>query len=270
MNKKILVLMSIGLIAASNPALAQQEQQISADENSPTFYDTYIAEKLSVGVRVGHRFLTDSDSGQEGGWEGSGTYLGTIYAIDEAPDYIPHIFASYAFTEYLSIELAYDNIKGETLATSIQHPATGTKSDGDVSLTGFTFTVMGSYPNESKFTPYAGLGFGYFQGDFEETDHWGLGYYSEPHYVDLGSPGTPYNGRRKWMDIDDTVAFLITFGTKYDLSKNFYLDASFQYIMVEADATYRKSEYEIEADHASYGTFPLDNISLRLGIGYTF
>jgi len=271
MKKHFIALLSVSLLAISTPVIATQYQQGSVYENQiSTFFNTYIANRLSIGARFTHRILTDSDSGHEGGVRGSGTYLGTIYAIDEVQNYFPFSFIRYDFTEYIGVELAYDSIEGETLATSIQHPETGTKSDGDVSLTGFTVTVIGSYPNESRFTPYCGLGIGYFQGDFEETDHWALGYYSEPHYAEHGSPGTPYNGRRKWMNIDDTLGFIITAGTKYELPNHWFLDASLQYIMVDADAHYEKSVYDVEAGYSRDGTFPLDNLVFRFGIGYTF
>ncbi|MCK5068983.1 MAG: outer membrane beta-barrel protein, partial [Desulfocapsa sp.] len=254
----------------NNPAVAQQDQQSITPQENNTAYSTYIENKLSIGARFTHRTLTDSDSGHEGGTGGSGTYLGTIYGVDEIQNYFPNLFANYAFSDFLSIELAYDKIEAETLATSIQHPSTGTKSDGDVSLTGFTLTVIGSYPNQTKFTPYGGIGLGYFQGDFEETDHWGLGYYSEEHYIEAGSPGTPYNGRTKTMTVDNALAVLITVGTQYALPYNCYLDASIQYIKVDADATYQPTEYGIDLDYSRNGTFPLDNVSFRLGIAYTF
>lgn len=260
MKKSFIVCSALLSLTTVNPSLAFDATSITS----------YSMNRFSIGARLNHRTFIDSDSGHKGGRYESGTYLGTIYAIDEVQNHKPFLFAAYDFSPYLSIELAYDKIEGETLATSIQNPDTGTKSDGDISLTGFTLNLYGSLPNESNFIPYIGLGVGYYKGDFEETAHWGLGYLNEPHHAASGYSDTLYNGHKRWMEIDNSIAFLFTAGSKYTLPYNCYLDASIQYIMVDADGHFKYSDYGIESSKTQNGTFPLDNISFRLGIGYRF
>ncbi len=268
MKKFIFVALSLILLSATNSTGAEQDPQSNFSDDVNTFISTYLEDKVSIGARITHRTLTDSDSGHEGGLRGSGTYLGTIWAIDEVQNYMPHIFVDYSVNERWSIELAYDYIEGETLATSIQEPQTGTKSDGNVSLSGFTISLLGRYPNQTKFTPYGGIGIGYYRGDFEETAHWGLGYYSEEHYIREGSTGLPYEGRTKSMSVENSFAFLVTLGTRYALPYNCYLDASVQYVKVEADVNYQPTEWGVDLSYSRDGIFPLDNIAVKLGIAY--
>lgn len=73
------------------------------------------------------------------------------------------------------------------------------------------------------------------------------------------------------MTIDDQVAFIFTLGTTYNLPYNLELDASMQYIFLEADAHYYKSnDYGVTVEHNDDATFPLDQLAFRLGVKYTF
>ncbi len=274
MKKTVLALVSGSVLLAGNVFAVDQSVDVPAAQSSwQNIYDNYIQDRLSIGLQVNHRYFTDSDSGEKGGVHGEGTYLGTIYAMDEVQNYFPALYATYQFTEYVSMELAYSKIESETLATTYKQPKYGVKSDGDVVQTGFTLSVLGHYPTETKFTPYGGIGFGYYTGDFEESDHWGIGYHNPQHYEEAGSTGEPYKDRRKWMEIDDEFAFILTLGTTYDLPYNLKLDASVQYIFLEANAQYYKTNdggLTVNHDDTDNGTFPLDQLAFRLGIKYTF
>lgn len=274
MKKSVLALVSVSILVAGNSfALDQSEGVPAAKSTMQNMYENYIKDRLSIGLNVNHRYYVDSDSGEKGGVQGEGTYLGTIFAVDEVQSYFPYLYGTYQFTEYFSMELAYSKIESETLATTYKQPKYGVKSDGDVVQTGFTLSVLGHYPTETKFTPYGGLGIGYYTGDFEESDHWGLGYHNPQHYAESGSTGENYKGRSKWMEIDDEFAFIFTLGTTYDLPYNLKLDASVQYIFLEANAHYYKSDdggLTVNHDDTDNGTFPLDQLAFRLGVKYTF
>ena len=274
MKKTVLALISGSLLVAGNSfAMDQTGGVVAAKSTMQNIYEDYIKDRLSIGLNVNHRYYVDSDSGEKGGVHGEGTYLGTIFAVDEVQSYFPYLYGTYRFTEYFSMELAYSKIESETLATTYKQPKYGVKSDGDVVQTGFTLSVLGHYPTDTKFTPYGGVGIGYYTGDFEESDHWGLGYYNPQHYAENGSTGENYEGRSKWMEIDDEFAFIFTLGTTYDLPYNLKLDASVQYIFLEANAHYYKSDdggVTVNHDDTDNGTFPLDQLAFRLGVKYTF
>jgi len=119
--------------------------------------------------------------------QGKGTYLGTIYALDETQQALPlNLYANYFFTQYIGLEVVYESIEAETVATSIGYSTI--KSDGDIFLGGPTLNLVGRYPNLTRFTPYLSVGVGYFFGDFDEAAHWALGYSDPTVYEALGEP----------------------------------------------------------------------------------
>jgi outer membrane protein W len=208
---------------------------------------------FQIGTRSVLRVLTDAESGATGsGYTTSGGFLGTIYAVDEVQNLAPlKPFITYYFAQYVGLELAYDEMKAETVATDVDEPGR-IKSDGEASLSGPTLTLLGRYPNESSFTPYLGVGIGFFSGDFEESAEW-EGDFS----------------RSRQMEIDDATAFLLTVGTTYNLTPSWLIDFSVQYVQADADATFLGYTKGV-LDTNMPGSFPMDNVAFRLGIIYAF
>lgn len=249
-------------------AFSLQIRTLQAEEVEDSFYEEYIAEKLQIGTRVSFQYLTDSDSGAKGGTQGEGTYLGTIYALDEIQQPLPiNLFATYYFSKYVGMELAYESVEAETVATSIGYSTI--KSDGDVTLAGPTLSVVGRYPNRTRFTPYLSLGVGYFFADFDEAAHWALGYSDPSVYEALGSPSSNYDGKSRVMDVDDEIGIVMAAGCAYQITKSLSIDLSLSYTAVETDATftgYVDGVQVLEQD----GSFPLDNLALRAGLTFSF
>lgn len=253
--------------AEALPALAGETT--TAAPNTPAAsddHDSWIKDRLLIGTRSAYRILTNEDSGHRGGTYGSGTFLGTIYALDESQDLSPFKpFIAYNLTRYISVELAYDKEEADTVAAS----GSVDKSDGRITLEGPTLTLIGRYPNSSPFTPYLGVGVGFFAADFDETAHWALGYPNERTYNALGSPSTLYNDRIRRMEVDDVNTLVLCIGTMYRFRPNWHLDLSAQYFKTDVDATfygYTAGELDTQLD----GSFPMDNVSIRLGLVYQF
>jgi outer membrane protein W len=236
----------------------------SPDENAKqetgegnNFYKKFVQGKLQVGTRVVYRVLTDSDSGNRGGSYGSGTYLGTIYALDEKQSYVPDkLFLTYFFSKHFGLELAYDSIETETMATS------GTwetlKTDGDAMLSGPTLSLLARLPNNTA-TPYVGIGVGFLNGDFDEDASWASEYWYD---------GTVL--RERVMIVDSVTALLLTAGATRNLDKNWFLDCSVQYVQADPDVTFQGFLNGINDNVNQTGHFPMSNVAFRLGIGYTF
>ena len=249
-------------------AFSIQIRTVQAEEVDDSFYEEYIAEKLQIGTRVSYQYLTDSDSGAKGGTQGEGTFLGTIYALDEIQQPLPvNFFATYFFTKYIGVELAYESIEAETVATSIGYSTI--KSDGDVSLSGPTLSVVGRYPNNTRFTPYLSLGVGYFFADFDEAAHWALGYSDPSVYEALGSPSTNYDGKSRVMDVDDEIGVVMAAGCAYRITESLSFDLSLSYTAVETDATFTGYVDGVQVLEQE-GSFPLDTLALRAGITFAF
>jgi outer membrane protein W len=244
-----------------------EDQDIHAEKQESIFYDSYLKDTLQIGLRETYQTLTDSDSGAKGGTQGEGTFLGTIYALDEVQNYLPNLYATYFFSKYWGVELAYDSAEAETVATSIGSSII--KSDGDVSLAGPTLSLVGRYPNRTKFTPYVSVGLGYYFGDFDEEAHWALGYSDPSAYEAAGSPSTSYNGKIRVMDVDNAFGLVMATGCAYRLTDRLSLDLSLSYTNVTADATFYGYQYGVLYTEQD-GSFPLDNVAVRAGITFTF
>ena len=230
------------------------------------FYDRYLKGRLELGTRSVYRKFTNSDSGAMGKGQGEGTFLGSIYAVNEDQNELPvQPFVTYYFTKYIGLELAYDSLTAKTVAYSDG----ASKTDGNIVLAGPTLSLMGRYPNQTPFTPYMGLGIGIFHGDFNPDAAWALGYTNPVVYKSLGSPSTLDGGYSREMIIDDTVALLLTAGTAYRVYRNWSVDLSVQYMKADVDAVFKSFQ-----DGASFvnepGKFPLSNVTLRAGLVYTF
>ena len=245
-----------------------QIRTIHAADEENSLYNDYLSNKLEIGTRISYQGLTNSDSGAKGGTQGEGTFLGTIYALDEVQQSLPlNLYATYFFSQYFGVELGYESIEAETVATSIGYSTI--KSDGNVFLGGPTLSLVGRYPNQTRFTPYLSVGVGYFFGDFDEEAHWALGYSDPTVYEALGSPSTTYDGKTREMNIDDEIGLVVAAGCAYQMTDHLSLDLSLSYTAVEADATfigYVDGIQVLEQD----GSFPLDNIALRAGVSFSF
>lgn len=250
--------------SATIPNNSQQNRPLFAAEKSAvetvqksesTFFDEYIYGRLQIGTRLAYRTLTDSDSGNKGGTYGSGTFLGTIYGLDENQSYAPDkIFMTYYFSDHFGFELAHDRMLARTLAMDIYTDAE--KTDGDVILSGPTLSLLGRYGNTTPLTPYAGIGLGFFNGDFDETAEWAHSNLS------LGE-------RDRLMVVDSTTALLFTAGVAWAIKDHWFLDCSLQYIRADADATfYGYTDGTLDTEQT--GHFPIDNVALRLGAGFSF
>lgn len=219
------------------------------------FIADYIHGKLQIGTRSVYRILTDDDSGHKGGGYGSGTYLGTIYGLDEEQRYAPSkVFINYYFSKYFGFGLDYDSIKVRTLATDGYTHAD--KTDGDAILSGPTLSVFARIPNSTSFTPYFGVGIGFFSGSFDEDPAWAT-------TVDGGGV------RTRVMDVEDTRAVLLTSGLTWAFAANWMVDLSVQYVKADPDATfYGYNDGVLDTERP--GHFPMDNVAFRLGIVYSF
>ena len=214
----------------------------------------FIRGHLQIGTRSVFRTLTDDDSGHKGGSYGSGTYLGTIYALDEDQNVAPvQLFATYFFNDYVGIEFAYDQMEAETLATNGY--TTTIKTDGNVSLAGPTISLIGRYKNKTSITPFVGIGAGFFSGDFDATSTW--------------THDPSRNDAYRYMNVDDVTALLLTTGAEWEFVEHWMLNVSMQYVSADVDA-----EFDGYLDGVQYaaqtGHFPMDNIAFRLGIAYQF
>ncbi len=229
--------------------------KIKKDETVSDFYNNYIKGKLQIGTRSVYRLLTKDDSGHKGEGFGSGTYLGTIYGLDEKQNLVPsNFYARYLFNKYFGFELAYDKISAETVAFDSYRFVV--KTDGDINLSGFAVNLYFCYPNFSKFIPYFAVGVGSYSADFDARNEWTY---------------SPIFDNRAYnqMDLSSVTGFSFGVGTEWVFAERWRLDLSVQYLSVDVDGVYT-GYFDDELYTTQPGHFPMDNISFRLGIAFQF
>ncbi len=225
-----------------------------AGSGQSSFFDKYISGRLQIGSHSTYRHFQKADSGHKGGVYKSGTFLGTIYAVKEKQDFAPtYPYISWYFSKYIGVELAYDHITAETVATTGYNMID--KTDGDIELSGPTFSLLVRYPNETKFTPWIGLGMFLYSASFDPVPDW--------------SYSKRYKGAYNKMTLEDVQGVLLSAGVGWMFYDHWILNASVQYMSVDVDGVYDGYLNGVQYTK-QFGHFPLDNISVRVGIGYQF
>ncbi len=234
-----------------------------SDQQSDLFSDKYIKGRLQLGTRTVFRKLTDGDSGHKGGWYGSGTFLGTIYGLDEKQYPAPvYFYIQYLLNKHFAVELAYDRIEAETKAMGL-YPGQPSwdlingreKTDGDVILSGPVLSLIGRFPNKSDFTPFVRFGLGFMSAEFKSTSAWEY----------------PGSGVHHVMNVDDKITLQLGIGVEWQFYQQWSLNASVRYTEATVDANFNSyNGAGVKTQPAQPGEYPLDNVALLLGVMYSF
>lgn len=214
-----------------------------------------VAGKLELGSRVVAYSLLEPD----------GDWMGSIDHLDEQQDLMPtRLFADWLFSPYWGIELTWEKIEMTTITLADGH------DDGAIMADGPIFSVFCRYPNNSRVTPFAGMGLAFLFGSFDPETWWRLHYPSSEYWNSLGKPDTPLGGFTKELSVDDTVAFVLTGGCDAELTEHFSANIYARLMWGELDADYKiMRDGRVTEDRGTYG-FPIDNIALGIGIKYRF
>ena len=177
-HRKKFLLAFVWVLFFTLPAAAEENQDwkekfsekaaatwVQTKEAHKKYYPEYIQGHLEIGTRSTHYIFTDDTQGEP--WKGS--FLGTLNEVHESQNYAPiKVFLQYKITPNFGIGTAYDQFKAATGSS----PNGEEGGDGTFTLKGMYFYLLGTYPNESRFTPFVELGFVRYSSDFEEKDWW--------------------------------------------------------------------------------------------------
>ncbi len=196
--------------------------------------------RFELGTRILHVDLQADTKGRPF----DGSFIGSIYKLDAEQDYMPLRPYAQVLTRVGRIELgagiSYDALEVATVDDG--------GGDGDIEMKSWLFYLVGAYPNESRFTPFAEIGYANYSNSFNPIPSW---------YA---------NGLRNFK-LDDSSAPYFAGGCDYavrdDLSVNVYI----RYVDVDIDGFYvfRGDNRPPEAF-----TFTLEHIAYGVGVKYIF
>ena len=193
-----------------------------------------LADHLQIGTRVTAFRLTDSRQA-----------YGTIYKVEEDQNLAPlKVFAGWRFTPSLEVEMSWDSLKAKTKTT----PSDG--SDGSFVMEGFVISAAGRYPNDTRLTPYGGLGMALLSGSFDADGTW-----------------SNRDGHTQAFTVDDSVGYTIHAGCEARLPGRWSADFLMRYMKVEIDFRHSIS---VEPRPRDSVTFVMDNLVIGMGIRYAF
>jgi hypothetical protein len=283
----ILVAMAVTAAAedafVSQPAGAEETASESTMSAALAKVEDVVTNRLEIGLRYSHFTLVDD---KKNGFDANGNpqgFLGSINELEAEQTDIPYLFARFFPNPYVGIEIGYEKVSAITRKFTDPPPggSESRDSDGTIVLEGPLVQVVGRYPNETIFTPYAGFG-PVFYGDmslgeanFEYSSWWhnGFGSYDDPNFVaweNEGSPAWPNGGYRRNIELSDTMGWMLSGGASVAIYKGLEFEVSVQYVWAEVDAHYYLSRngYTFQ-DQGNY-TFPMDHWSYQLGLKYAF
>jgi hypothetical protein len=240
----------------------------------PSPFWQYVHGRVELGLRL-TRFSLDTPT--SGYFDEFGVYqnsfLGSINKLEEEQTSLPYPWLRYFPIPYAGVEVGYDRLRAITRKWT--NPDDPNDSDGTLNLQGPQFTLLGRYPNQTWFTPYAGLGLVLYGSDFENEDWWhnGFGSYDDPNYaawLAAGRPEWPNGGYQRTITISDTTAYFGTLGCAMHVWKGLEVDVQWRKLRADVDAHYTLSFFGTARDDRGWYVFPLDHSAWQASVKYAF
>ncbi|MEI8138550.1 MAG: hypothetical protein WCI03_01640 [bacterium] len=151
--------------AHTNVVIAPATEEMVITEGDQFFVDTWKHPSFQVGTRSLQVKLSDTTRGTPM----NGSFFGTITEISEVQDNSPDKVFIQARLPHTPIWLgvSYDHVTARTMddinGDGVPDAAGG---DGDEEIKGFVPYVQAAWDNETRFTPYAQVGYAFYQADF--------------------------------------------------------------------------------------------------------
>lgn len=271
------ILLATAIVASAQNSYVSQPAGTSESSMSDAFAQAkdIAKDRLEVGLRISHFTLVD-DKKESG-------FLGSIDELEADQDYMPTLYGRFFFTPYVGVELGYDKARAITRKFTLPPPgfSTDDDSDGTIVLEGPSIEIVGRYPNETIFTPYAGFGpvlYGEYLGDanFEHTAWWHNGFDSiaDERLTAWEAEGRPKGGggKMRTIELSETMGWMLSGGVSVAVYEGLQVELSVQYVWAEVDAHYYLSRAEDDSllPGGQDATFPMDHWTYQLGLKYAF
>ena len=236
-----------------------------------SFYDVWIRDRLSVGLALSHVRLTDGDRPAD--LSCRRTFLGYINELDEKDEWTWAPSLSWLASDFVRLGLTWQSVEARTMNCNVNAETGRSMSDGAVSASGPLLLVEGAYPLEGGvWRPHAGVGLGWYAGDFDEDAWWGLGYAGPKSWESAGKPGNKTAaGRHRYIDVDDAFGLSLSAGVAWRPVPELELDLSLRHTWLEPDCKFGYRDAKTgRRDVQSSGEFTLDFLAVVLTASYVF
>jgi len=241
MNRKIIVpLVVVAVMFCSVMASASEDvTEVEKNTDGKDFFQEYIHSHLEIGTRSTGYSFTDDVQGDPF----DGSYLGSLNEVHESQNYAPvKVFAQYKLDNNIGFGVAYDQFEAATGSS----PKAEDGGDGSFSLKGVYVYLLGSLPNETRFTPFVEVGLVAYGADFAEKSWW-------------------YEDGRRVINPDNAVGTVVAIGCDIHVYEQWSIDVYLRRVNVDLDVDY----VFMERVHTS-GTFTLSHNEYGIGVKYRF
>ena len=250
-------------VAVASAALALDAV---AEPDFASFRETWITDRLSIGIGVASSTLTDSERPKD--VAGRRTFVGYVWKLEDAERaaFVPEL--KYWPIDNLRLTLTADHVSGRTRNYNLAK-----HSDGVAELYGPALLVEGLLPLfDNKLLLHAGGGVVYGFGDFSEVTWWKLGYASEDSWNTLGRPTvkTRQDHYRR-IFVDDAFGWAVSAGCAWRPTPRFELDLSLRHVWIEPECQFG---YEYSAPRGfekhQDGEFTMNHLSVAITGSHVF
>ncbi len=244
--------------ALAMPAVAQESYSYSGDSSLASgwdeFYEDYIQDRLSIGLRVSTFRLKDATRPADK--MGGRTFVGFLNKLEEEDDTNVYPTIAWWICPYLALELTYDKVEASTWNYDPLHPSLHTTTDGNIKFSGPIMTLRGQYPFlENRIIPYIGIGIAPWSCSFNESEKW----------------FTRSDGMHRVMEVNDDVGLALTAGVGIRPIRHLEIEAMVRYLDVSTDAEFWYMRGGIHRGPiAGSGEFTLEHIAYGLAASYVF
>ena len=227
-----------------------------------SFYDDWIANKLSIGLRLSKNSLTDAE--RPGNYEED--FVGAIYKLDDVDDVFVAPELRYEPIRFVRLVLGWDSVAGKTRNFNTENH----HSDGNATMSGPVLLAEGVCPvYEDYLSFHAGIGAAFGHGGFDHVTWWHLGYSSRDSWEYYGSPNKLRGNHYRQIYVDDEVGLVLSGGVSCRPFERLEIDLSVRYIRLEPDCHWGYL-YKSGFDEHQTGEFTLDHLSVSLLAAYVF
>lgn len=244
-----------------SPMYADEWWEMPPDAGMPA--DPVLAtiyERLELGTRFTKYSLSSGEYTIE---DGTG-FIGNVRNLQETQNYSPFkLFIDYWFIPWVGAEFTFDGIEVQAVNEN------NGESDGRLEMSGPIFSVVGRWPNTSRFTPYVGLGFAPWNAEFTNATWWHLGYPDPESWEADGKPKTREGGRRRTITASDETGTVMFMGVACHITRNWSADILLRSMSLSSEVNYVRAENGSISEDID-GTFPLDHTTFGLGVRYSF